>query len=128
MNRAIQAELVLTFAFKQHTELCKELSSHFGSELRDKEDGVERLITWLQTKYGVKQHGDKVKIINSFLDTSRQKDEDLINFISRFEQSYAEVKKMGEIFSPTCLSVLLVRQAQLNVTVDMEFDFEETKA
>ena len=141
LNKAIQAELVLTFAFNQHRELCKELSSHFGSELRDKEDGIERLITWLQTRFSLNHHANMVKIMitNNFLDTCRQKDEDLVNYIARFEKSLADVKKMGENFSPTCLSLLLLRQAQLSNTdsqiirVNLESKnasqhFEETKA
>ena len=139
----IQAELVLTFAFKQYPELCKEMSDHFGNSLRNKKDGIKELVKWLKTKFGLNKHADMVKIINTFLNTCRNKTENLIEFITRFEKNYAEVKKMGEQFSPTCLSIFLLRQAQLTdtdsqiITINLEFDpkapnakenFENTKA
>ena len=56
MDKAIQAGLVLTYASLQYPELGKELCSHFGSELRYKEDGIERLIVWLQSKFAINHH------------------------------------------------------------------------
>ena len=57
-----------------------------------------------------------VKVLNQFFNTTRERNENLVDYITRFERNYAEVTKMGEILSPTCLSILLLRQAQLTDT------------
>ena len=74
------------------------------------------------------KHADMVRILNTFLNTTRNRNENLVDFIARFEKNYQEVKKMGESFSETCLSILLLRQSQLTdtdsqiITINLEFD------
>ena len=48
-----------------------------------------------------------------FLSTIRAKKETLEWYIARFERNYAEVEKLGETLSPSLLSALLLRHAQL---------------
>ena len=130
----IQADLVLAHAFNQAPDLCREMTEHFGGSLKGDSKGVERIIEWLKTKFGLNKHADMVKILNNFLNTSRNRGENLIDFISRFERNYSEVKKMGETFSPTCLSILLLRQSQLSdtdsqiITINLSFDPKAEKA
>ena len=71
---------------------------------------------WLKNKFGLNAHADMVKTLNSFLNTCRAKTGALTDFITRFEKNYSEVKKLGEKLSETCLSILLLRQANLNDT------------
>ena len=132
--KEIQAELILTIAFKQNPELCKEMSDHFGSKLRKNKDGIKELVKWLKSKFGLNKHADMVKILNTFLNTCRAKTELLTDFITRFEKNYGEVKKMGEKLSETCLAILLLRQANLSdtdsqiITINLEFDPKATDA
>ena len=116
VKEELLGELVITYAFSQNPELCRELSDHFGSTLRNKKDGIAQITKWLKEKYGLNKHADMVKVLNNFLNTCREKGENLADFISRFEKNLAEVKKMGETLSETCLSILLLRQAQLTDT------------
>ena len=142
-SKKILADLVLTHAFDQAPILCKEMSEHFGNDISQNTEGIEKIVDWLKNKFGLNAHADMVKILNSFLNTCRAKTETLTDFITRFEKNYSEVKKMGEKFSETCLSILLLRQANLNdtdsqiITINLEFDpkgpnakqhFELTKA
>ena len=139
----ILADLVLTYGYKQHQSLCREMSDHFGEELSNNKDGIKKIIDWLKKKYGMNKHADMVKVFNTFWNTTRPRAETLTDFISRFEKNYHEVKKMGETLSETCLSLLLLRQAHLTdtdsqiITINLEFDptsenakdsFEKTKA
>ena len=86
------------------------------------------IVTWLKEKFGMNKHADMVKVLNQFLNTTRARNENLVDYITRFERNYAEVKKLGETLSPTCLSILLLRQAQLTdtdsqiITMNLEFD------
>ena len=122
------ADIVLAHAFKQAPELCKEMSDHFDNSLRDDSKGIEKIVTWLKAKFGMNKHADMVKVLNQFLNTTRARSENLVDYITRFERNYAEVKKLGETLSPTCLSILLLRQAQLTdtdsqiITMNLEFD------
>ena len=122
------ADIVLAHAFKQAPELCKEMSDHFDNSLRDDSKGIEKIVTWLKAKFGMNKHADMVKVLNQFLNTTRARGENLVDYITRFERNYAEVKKLGETLSPTCLSILLLRQAQLTdtdsqiITMNLEFD------
>ena len=139
----ILADLVLTYGYKQHQTLCREMSDHFGEELSNNKEGIKMIIEWLKKKYGMNKHADMVKVFNTFWNTTRPRAETLTDFISRFEKNYHEVKKMGETLSETCLSLLLLRQANLTdtdsqiITINLEFDptsenakksFEMTKA
>ena len=142
-SEKILADLVLTHAFRQAPSLCKEMSDHFGTELTQNKEGIKKIVEWLKTKFGLNTHSDMVKVLNTFLNTCRNKAEPLTDFITRFERNYNEVKKMGEKFSETCLAILLLRQANLSdtdsqiITINLEFDpkadtasqqFEQTKA
>ena len=127
------ADIVLAHAFKQAPELCKEMTEHFETSLRDSQ-GIKKIIDWLRAKFGMNKHADMVKVLNQFLNTTRSRGENLVDYISRFERNYAEVKKLGETFSPTCLSILLLRQAQLTdtdsqiITMNLEFDPKASNA
>ena len=89
---------------------------------------AKRMVTRPKEKLEMNEHANRVKVLNLFLNTTRSKNEDLEWYIARFERNYAEVKKLGESLSPTCLSVLLLRQAQLTdtdnqiITMNLEFD------
>ena len=115
-------------AYNQAPELCKEMSDHFDNSVERNNKGAEKTVTWPKAKFGMNKHANMVKVLNLFLNTTRSKSEDLEWYIARFERNYAEVKKLGESLSPTCLSVLLLRQAQLTdtdnqiITMNLEFD------
>ena len=127
-EKSLQEDTVLTYAFTQAPDLCRELSDDLNSSTGDESAGIDRIISRLQEKFGVNKHVDMVKILNSFLNTTRTNGENLVDYITRFERNYAEVKKLGETFSPTCLAILLLRQAQLTdtdsqiITMNLEFD------
>ena len=63
----IQADLVLAHAFNHAPDLCREMSEH---NLQDSK-GVEKIIEWLKSKFGMNKHADMVKILNNFLNTSK---------------------------------------------------------
>ena len=75
--------------------------------LADKEDGVEQIIKYLETKFGVKQHPKIAKKLNDFYSCSRKTDEDLVKYVSRFERTYKERSERTES------KVLLLSQTPL---------------
>ena len=94
----------------------------------------EKMVTRPKEKLETNKHADIAKVLNLFLNTTRSKNEDLEWYIARFERNYAEVKKLGESLSSTCLSVLLLRQAQLPetdnqiISMNLECDLKANNA
>ena len=92
------------------------------------------MVTRPKEKPETNKHADIAKALNLFLNTTRSKNEDLEWYIARFERNYAKVKKLGESLSSTCLSVLLMRQAQLSevdsqiISMNLELDPKATNA
>ena len=80
------------------------------------------------------EHINIFEAFNRFLSTTRSENEDLEWYIARFERNYAEVKKLGEILSPSLLSALLLRHAQLSrvdtqiISMNLELDPKATNA
>ena len=89
--------------------------------LEDKEDGVEQIIKYLEIKFGVNQHPDIVKKLNNFYSCFQKKGEDLVKYVSRFEQAYKECTKIKVArkqnlvtYSSTALALLLLKSCNLN--------------
>ena len=99
-------------------ELCKEISNNFNNSKGDNNGGIQKIVSWLKEKFSMNKHASMAKVPNQFLNTTRAKSE-----------NYAEVKKLGETVSPTCVSILLfLRQAQSTdtdsqiITMNVEFN------
>ena len=127
-QEAFHADIVLDRAYRTYPELYMEMSDKFCDTLKEDSDGIEKIITWLSNKFGMNKHADMVKVLNQFFNTTRTKNENLIDYIARFEKSYADVKKAGESLSSSARAILLLRQADLTdvdhqiITVNLEFD------
>ena len=111
-----RAAVIFNCAFKTHPALCKEMGEHFKKTLKDKADGVEQISSWLRTKFGLNKHADIVRVLNKWLNTTRSRNESLLDYITRFEAAHNEVESLGETLSPTFKAVLLLRQADLTDT------------
>ena len=133
-QEAFHADIVLDRAYRTYPELYMEMSDKFCDTLKEDSNGIEKIITWLSNKFGMNKHADMVRILNQFYNTTRMKDETLIDYIARFEKSYADVRKAGENFSSSARAILLLRQADLTdvdhqiITVNLEFDPNSTTA
>ena len=117
-------------------EYFEELDSKFEDSLTDKEDGVEQIIKYLEEKFGVSQHSEIVRKLNVFYSCSWKKDEDLVKYVTRFEQTYKECTKIEVAgkqnlvtYSSTALAVLLLRSCNLNdidhQIISWSFNFDE---
>ena len=80
------------------------------------------------------EHINIFEAFNRFLSTTKSENKDFEWYIARFERNYAEVKKLGEILSPSLLSALLLRHAQLSkvdtqiISMNLELDPKATNA
>ena len=55
-SKKILADLALT--------LCKEMSEHFGTDISQNNEGIDKIVEWLKNKFGLKAHADLDKILN----------------------------------------------------------------
>ena len=92
VEETLLEDTILTHAFKQAPELCREISDDLNNSTGDNSAGIDRIISRLKEKFGVNKHADMVKILNLFLNTIRARGENLVDYITRFERNYAEVK------------------------------------
>ena len=74
---------------------CSRLNHYIMALKRWSDEGKRKTIDWLNNEYGMDKQADVVKIFNQFFNTTRVKNENLIDYIARFEKSYADVKKTG---------------------------------
>ena len=118
VKETLLVDIVLTHAFKQDPELCKEMLNNFNNSKGVNNGGIQKIVSWLKEKFSMNKHADMVTVLNQLLNTTRAK-----------SKNYAEVKKLGETVSPTCLLILLLlRQAQLTdidsqiITMNVEFN------
>ena len=133
-----QANYVKYHAFQTVPEYFEELDAKFGDSLENKEDGLAEIINFLEQKFGVSQHSEIVRKLNDFYSCSRQKNEDLVKYTSRFEQTYKEVTRIKVAgnrdivtYSSTALAVLLLRTANLSDVdhqiISRSLNFDEAK-
>ena len=87
------ADIVLDRAFRTYPELYMEMSDKFCDTLKEDSDGIEKIITWLSNKFGMNKHADMVRILNQFYNTTRMKDETLIDYIARLLDSNRRAKQ-----------------------------------
>ena len=76
---------------------------------------------YLEEKFGISQHSGIVRKLNDFYSCSWKNDEDLVKYITRFEQTYKECTKIEVAgkqnlvtYSSTALAVLLLKSCNLN--------------
>ena len=46
------ADILLTYGVEQISELCKEMSKHFGNSSKSNSKEGKKIVTWLRTKFG----------------------------------------------------------------------------
>ena len=90
VEETLLEDTVLTHAFKQAPELCRKISEDLNNSTGDNSAGIGRIISRLQEKFGVNKHADMVKVLNQFLNTTRARSENLVDYITRFERNYAD--------------------------------------
>ena len=116
-----QAETVMYHASQTCPAYFEELEVKFGETLEGKEEGITEIVKYLEAKFGVSQHSEIVRKLNTFYSCQREKGEDLVDFVSRFEQAYKDCTKLtvaGDkaiiTYSETAKAVLLLKSANLS--------------
>ena len=97
VDATLRADIVLAHAFKQAPDLCRELNDHFGQTLNTA-DSITKIADWLRSKFGMNKHADMVRILNTFLNTTRSKGENLVDFIARLRRTTRKSRRWENHF------------------------------
>ena len=123
VSKKDQAETLMYHAHNSCPEFFEELDTKFGETLDSNEAGLDKIIEYLEQKNGISQHSEIVRKLNIFYSSTRNKSENLVDFVTRFDQAYKDCQKIkvaGDVpiisYSATALSVLLLRSAALGDT------------
>ena len=100
-----QADTIIYHAHRTCNEYFEELESKFGTTLDESEEGTQKIIEYLEEKNGLSKHSEIVRIFNVFLNTKREKNENLVNFVQRFEKAYTDVQNLTTADQPKVMTM-----------------------
>ena len=106
-------------------DLAMEMENKIGDDISDDPDAVNKIIKWLEERYGVDRQVDICKVFKKFFFSKRSGDMDLVTYVNKFELNYSELKKLGEVqMSELYLALFLFTNANLN---EIEFSILYSK-
>ena len=106
-------------------DLAMEMENKIGDEISDDPAAVDKIIKWLEERYGVDRQVDICKIFKKFFFSKRTNEMDLVTYVNKFELNYSELKKLGDVnISEVYLALFLFTNAQLN---EVEFSILYSK-
>ena len=114
--------------------LYKEMVEHFGDELVDAPDGLNKVTAFLKDRFGLDNTADLISTFKTYMGVSRKKGQDLASYTREVEHAYSQLNKMGESLSYNFQSLFLLDRANLSVTdyqiatASLKFNDEENKA
>ena len=95
VEKKLQAEVVV-YNLEGHPSGIKEkIEVKIGSELENNEDGIERLLKFLDTIYQADEMSDAWVKYKNFQRISRGPKQDISDFISDFDKEYMLAKTAG---------------------------------
>ena len=132
--RKQQADLIMWHASNTFPALYKEMVEHFGNELVDAPDGLNKVTAFLKDRFGLDNTADLINTFKTYMGVSRKKGQDLASYTREVEHAYSQLNKMGENLSYNFQSLFLLDRANLSVTdyqiatASLKFNDEENKA
>ena len=108
-----QADELFLMIAEHAPAIYKKLNTHFGDELVGDTAGTEKIILWLEEEYGMTQKADLLRVFNNLMGSQRTQEEDLIQYVQRFENAYQELTRFGEEFSNNLRALILLYNARL---------------
>ena len=129
--KAQQAEVVVYHLEKHPSGIQDKIDTALGDKIIDKEDGLDKLLTYLDTIYAEDDMMEAWKKYKEFVRLKKEKDQPINEFIAVFDGKYMKAKESGSDFSDTVLAFNLLEACELTDT-DEKFvltavDFQKGK-
>jgi hypothetical protein len=132
VDKKLQAEVIVYSLDGHPSQIKDKIVTKIGETLVGADDGIKKLIDFLDSVYGKDDMADIWDRYKAFSNNSRKPTEDLIDFLPNWEMLYQKLKTSGCEYTDTILGLKLLEDARLN---DMDtklvltgVDYESAKA
>ena len=126
-----QAEVVLYHLEGHASGIQEKIDTSLGDEIIEKNDGMDKLIAYLDTIYEEDELTDMFLKYKRFVRLKKDEDQPINEFIAEFEKVYKDAKQNGCEVSDTVLALSLLESCRLSDTdekfVLTDVDFKEGK-
>ncbi len=112
----LQAETVVHFLEDHPSGIMEKIETSLGDEIVDKEDGMTKLIAYLDTIYAEDEMTNMWTKHKKFVRLRKAENQSILEFIAEFETAYKEAKDNGCAVSDTVLALNLLEACQLTDT------------
>ena len=116
VDKKQQAEVVVYHLESHPSGIQEKIDTALGDEIQDKEDGLEKIIKYLDEIYA---EDDMTTAWTSYKKITRlvkKKDQPVTEFVAEFEKEYKKAKNCGCVFSDTVLAFCLLEACKLSDT------------
>ena len=111
-----QAEVVVYHLENHPSGIQDKIDTALGEKIIDKEDGMDQLITYLDSIFEKDDMADAWNKYKDFIRLKKKKDESITEFIATFEGKYIKAKEIGCEFSDTVLAFNLLEACNMSDT------------
>ena len=116
MDKKQQAEVVVYHLENHPSGIQEKIDTTLGDAIQDKEDGLEKLIKYLDEIYAEDDMTTAWTSYKKFTRLVKKKEQLVTEFVAEFEKEYKKAKDCGCVFSDTVLAFCLLEACQLSDT------------
>ena len=120
VDKKQQAEVVLYHLEGHVSGIQEKIDTALGDEIVDKEDGLTKLINYLDSIYAEDDMVDAWTKYKKFVQLRKSDGQPIVEFIAEFERAYMKAKESGCEFSDTILAFNLLEACNL-AEIDEKF-------
>lgn len=124
--------IAIALSFPEDTSIREKVFDELKLEDLNKEEGLDILIEFLDKHLGKDDLADSLEKFEDFEDYRREKNEDISDYISNFDQKYNKILKKNMTLPPEILAFKLLRRANITreekllVMTGMDYTKKET--
>ena len=114
VDKKLQADFIISTLDGHLSRIKEKIVTKIGESLVGDENGMTKLITFLDTIYEKDNMADVWDKFRTFSTHRRKPEEDIVDFLPNWEMAYQKFKGTGCEYPDTILGLKLLEDAQLN--------------
>ena len=111
-----QADTVVYYLEGHPSGIQSKIDTALGDTIVEKDDGMTKLLEYLDSIYGVDDMTDALTKYKKFTRLKKKSDQSISEFIAEYERTHIEAKESGCEFSDTVLAFNLLESCRLSDT------------
>ena len=116
VDKKKQAEVILSRLEGHPSGIESKIDTALGTSIVDTEDGMDKVIKYLDSIYGVDDMTDALTKYKKFTSLRKKTDQSVSEFIAEYERTHIKAKESGCEFSDTVLAFNLLEACRLSDT------------